>query len=73
MIYIINNFYKTKNIEFNFSIEMDFFNAMIEMKLRHSILTSFEFSKMLDLINLICSDYSCFVLNISKINYFNSV
>ena len=73
MIYIFNNFYKTKNIEFNFSIEMDFFNVSIVMKLKHSILKWFEFSKMSDLINLICSDYSCSVLNISKINYSNSV
>ena len=39
------------------------------MKLKHSILMWFEFSKILDLINLICSDYSCSVLIISKINY----
>ena len=48
---------------------MDFFNMLIVMKLKHSILKWFEFSKMLDLINLVCSDYSFSVLIISKINY----
>ena len=50
--------------------ELDFFNVLIVMKLKHSILKCFEFSKILDLINLIRSDYSCSVLIISKINYF---
>ena len=48
--------------------EVDFFNVLIVMKLKHSILKWFEVSKILDLINLIRSDYLCSVLIISKIN-----
>ena len=49
--------------------EMDYFNVLIVIKLKYSILKWFEFSTMVDLINLICSDYSCSVLIIFKINY----
>ena len=69
-IYIYIIFTKQKKQLNSVSItDMEFFNVLIVMKLNHFILKWLEFSKLLNLINLICGDYSCSVLIISKLNY----